>query len=34
MFNKLQVTQSAIKKKVKLYNTFKKLKCIRFNELK
>ncbi len=23
-----------MKKKVKLYNTFKKFKCIRFNELK
>ncbi len=34
MFNKLQVTQSTIKKKVKLCNTFKELKCIRFNEFK
>jgi hypothetical protein len=33
MSNKLQVMQRMIEKKVKLCNTFEKLKCVRFNEL-
>ncbi len=32
MFIKSQVMQKVIKKKVKLCNTFEKLKCIKFNE--
>jgi len=32
MFIKSQVMQRMIEKKVKLCNTFEKLKCVRFNE--